>query len=90
MLGKLKSAIEGAEISQEQKEELLDYLKPAMREAGKEKPDKESAKQNLQKVSETMKNLKETTEAGKSLWQTGTEVFKAIAPWIGVATAFFG
>ena len=29
-------------------------------------------------------------EAGKTLWETGVEVFKAIAPWVGVATAFFG
>ena len=29
-------------------------------------------------------------EAGKPLWETGVEVFKAIAPWVGVATAFFG
>jgi hypothetical protein len=37
-----------------------------------------------------MKNLQETSEAAKGLWQTGAEIFKAIAPWLGVAVHFFG
>jgi hypothetical protein len=41
-------------------------------------------------VSETLKTLKDTTEAGKSLWQTGADIFKTVAPWLGVAVHFFG
>jgi len=77
-------------LSSAQKNELLDYLKPTQREASKDQPNKELMRANLKQVSETMKSLKKTTEAGKSLWTTGAEVFKAIAPWVGVATAFFG
>ena len=76
--------------SQEQQEEVLDYLRPAKREAGKPEPNKELVGQNLKQVSETMKILKDTTEAGKSLWKTGQEVFPTIAPWLGVAAKFFG
>jgi hypothetical protein len=90
LLEQLRGAIESSSLTADQKEELQDYLKAAKREAGKESPDKELIGKNLKNVGETMKNLKETTEAGKSLWQTGAEVFKAIAPWVGVATAFFG
>jgi pyruvate/oxaloacetate carboxyltransferase len=87
LLEQLRGAIAATDIATEQKEEMLDYLKSAQREAGKEQPDKELVGRNLKQVGETMKTLKETTEAGKSLWQTGTEVLKAIAPWLGAAAS---
>ncbi|MBE9180326.1 hypothetical protein IQ268_17325 [Oculatella sp. LEGE 06141] len=90
LLEQLEAAIKAASLSSAQQEELLDYLRPAKREAAKETPQKELVGQNLKQVSETMKTLKDTTEAGKSLWQTGAEIFKTVAPWIGVAAAFFG
>lgn len=90
LLEQLETAIKTSALNAVQQEELLDYLRPAKREAGKETPRKDLVKQNLEQVSETMKTLNETTEAGKSLWQTGTEIFKAVAPWVGVAAAVFG
>lgn len=90
LLEQLESAIKGSALSSAQQEELLDYLRPAKREATKETPQKELVGQNLKQVSETMKTLNDTTEAGKSLWQTGVEIFKTVAPWVGVAAAFFG
>jgi len=90
LLEQLRGAIATTDISAEQKEEMLDYLKSAKREVGKENPDKELVGRNLKQVGETMKMLKETTEAGKSLWQTGAEVFKAVSPWLGTATALLG
>ncbi|MGP1384338.1 MAG: hypothetical protein ACTS2F_12315 [Thainema sp.] len=90
LLDKLEAEIKGAAIDGAVRDELLDYLRPAKREAAKENPQKELVGQNLKQVSETIKTLQETSEAGKSLWQTGAEIFKAVAPWIGVAAAFFG
>ncbi|MEL6381204.1 MAG: hypothetical protein AAFQ89_01775 [Cyanobacteria bacterium J06626_18] len=90
LLEQLEKAVKGASIDPALQEELLDYLRPAKREAAKETPSKELVGQNLKQVSETLKTLKETTEAGQSLWQTGAEIFKTVAPWIGVAIAFFG
>ena len=90
LLEKLETAVRGAAIDAAVQEELLDYLRPAKREAGKETPNKSLVGQNLKQVSETLKTLNESTEAGKSLWQTGTEIFKTVAPWVGVALAFFG
>ena len=59
LLAQFQGAIEAA-VDSAVKEELVDCLKVAKR------------------------------EAGKTLWETGVEVFKAIAPWVGVATAFLG
>lgn len=90
LLAQLETAVQGATLAPEMQAELLDYLRPAKREAAKEDPNKELVGQNLKQVSATLNTLKETTEAGKSLWQTGAEVFKAVAPWVGVGIAFFG
>jgi sugar-specific transcriptional regulator TrmB len=89
-LENLETAVKASSLTQEQKDELLDYLRPAKREAAKEEGSKDLVGQNLKQVNETLKTVKETTEAGKSLWQTGQEVFKAIAPWLGVAAKFIG
>jgi hypothetical protein len=86
----LEAAIKAAKVEPAQQEELLDYLRPAKREAAKEGGSKESVGQNLKSVSETLKMMKDSTEAGKSLWQNGQEVFKAISPWLGVAANFIG
>jgi hypothetical protein len=87
LLEQLRGAIASTDIAAEQKEEMLDYLKSAKREAGKEQPDKELVGRNLKQVGETMKTLKDVNEAGKGLWQTGTEVFKAVSPWLGAAAS---
>jgi|GEM_PF-833575 len=90
LLEQLEAAVKGTSLDPALQEELLDYLRPAKREAAKENPSKELVGQNLKQVSETMKTLKDTSEAGKSLWQTGAEIFKTVAPWLGVAAAVFG
>jgi hypothetical protein len=90
LLGNLKGTIVSSGISDEQKEDLLDYLKAVTKEAGKDAPDKEFAKTNLKKMADGMKTLNDTSEAGKGLWKTGLDVFNAVAPWVGVAATFFG
>ncbi|NJM49053.1 MAG: hypothetical protein HC860_25190 [Alkalinema sp. RU_4_3] len=90
LLDGLMKAIAASGLTAEQQESLQDYLKPAKREAGKAEPDKGLIGQNLKNVGETMKELKETTEAGKSLWQTGVEVFKVVGPWVGLAAGLLG
>lgn len=89
-LENLETAVNASALTQEQKDELLVYLRPAKHEAAKEGASKDLVGQNLKQVNETLKTVKETTEAGKSLWQTGQEVFKAIAPWLGIAAKFIG
>ena len=90
LLAQLETAVKGSTLDPAQQEELLDYLRPAKREAAKETPSKELVGQNLKQVGDTLKILKDSTEAGKSLWQTGTDIFKTVAPWLGVAIHFFG
>lgn len=88
-LEQLEAAVKASAVDSAQQEELLDYLRPAKREAGKEAPNKELVGQNLKQVSETLKVLNDTTESGRKLWQTGAAVLKSVAPWLGVAIAFF-
>ncbi len=90
LLTQLQGAIEASRLDESVKEELADYLKVVKREAQKDTPNKDLMTGNLKQVGEVMKGLKETTEAGKSLWQTGGEVLKTIAPWLGVAASVFG
>jgi hypothetical protein len=89
-LQNLEAAVKTSALEQSQQEELLDYLRPAKREAAKEGGNKELVGQSLKEVSETLKMVKDSTEAGKSLWQISQEVFKTIAPWLGVAAKFIG
>ncbi|MBE9005906.1 hypothetical protein IQ259_12815 [Fortiea sp. LEGE XX443] len=89
-LENLETAVKAASLTPDEKDELLDYLRPAKREASKEEPNKDLVGQNLKQVNETLKTMKESTEAGKSLWQTGQEVFQAITPWLGVAAKLIG
>jgi hypothetical protein len=89
-LRSLETAVRSSLITQNEKDELLDYLLPAKREAAKEAGSKELVGQNLNQVNETLKKLNETSEAGKSLWQTGQSVFQAIAPWLGLAAKYIG
>jgi hypothetical protein len=89
-LESLEAAVKTSALKQSQQEEVLDYLRPAKREAAKDGGSKELVGQNLKQVSETLKMVKDSTEAGKSLWQTSQEVFKTISPWLGVAAKFIG
>ena len=89
-LENLETAVKASALPQEKKDKILAYLRPAKLEAAEEGGDKDLVGKNLKKVNETLKTVKETTETGKSLWQTGQEVFKSIAPWLGVAAKLIG
>jgi hypothetical protein len=89
-LENLEAAVIISALEQSQQEEVLDYLRPAKREAAKEGGSKELVGQNLKQVSETLKMVKDSTEAGKTLWKTSQEVFTVIAPWLGVAAQLIG
>jgi hypothetical protein len=90
LLEKLAGAIATSGIPEEQKKKMMVNLEAAKQEAEEKEPNKDLMGANLKKVGETMKSLKETTEAGKSLWQTGGEILKAIAPFVGMAMGLWG
>jgi hypothetical protein len=89
-LESLEAAVKTSALEQSQQETVLDYLRSAKREAAKEGGSKEFVGQNLKRVSETLKMVKDSTEAGKSLWKTSQEVFQTITPWLGIAATFIG
>lgn len=88
-LENLETAVNASALSQAQKDELLDYLRPAKRETSKEKANKDLIGQNLKSFNETLKTVKETTETSKTLWTTAQDVLKTIGPWLGVAAHFW-
>ncbi len=90
LLTELEAMVKATDLPPDRQEEALDYLKPAKREAAKENPDKNLIAQNLKQVGDALESANKATEAGKNLWQKGQEVFKAIAPWLGVASKFIG
>jgi tRNA C32,U32 (ribose-2'-O)-methylase TrmJ len=90
LLEKLAGAIATSGIPEEQKKKMMVNLEAAKQEAEEKEPNKDLMGANLKKVGETMKSLKETTEAGKSLWQTGGEILKAIGPFVGMAMGLWG
>lgn len=90
LLDRLMGAIAGSGITEDQKKKLTVNLEAAKQEAMEASPDKALMGANLKKVGTTLKELKETTEAGKSLWGTGVEVFRAIGPFVGLAAGFLG
>jgi hypothetical protein len=89
-LENLETAVKASALPQAQKDELLDYLRPAKRETSKENANKDLIGQNLKSFNETLKTVKETTETGKTLWTTAQDVLKTIGPWLGVAAHFWG
>jgi hypothetical protein len=90
LLEKLAGAIAASGIPEEQKKKMMVNLEAAKQEAEEKEPNKDLMGANLTKVGERMKSLKDMTEAGKSLWQTGGEILKTIGPWVGIAVSFFG
>jgi hypothetical protein len=90
LLERLETAVKASALDPAQQDELLDYLRPAKREAAKENGSKDLVGQYLKPVNESLKIMKDSTEAGKSLWNTGQEIFKAITPWLGMAAKFIG
>jgi hypothetical protein len=90
LLESLEVAVKAATMPENDAKEALGCLETAKREAGKENPDKEWAARNLKKMSETLETVNKATDTGKSLWQKGQEVFKAIAPWLGTAAKLIG
>jgi hypothetical protein len=90
LLESLETAVKASALNPAQQDELLDYLHPAKREAAKENGSKDLVGQYLKPVNESLKIMKDSTEAGKSLWNTGQEVFTAIAPWLGMAAKLIG
>jgi hypothetical protein len=69
---------------------LLEDLEVAKDEAEEKNANKDLIAQNLKKVSEALETVNKATDTGKSLWQKGQEVFKAIAPWLGSAAKLLG
>ena len=85
LLEELEAIVKTTDLPDSTKSKSLNCLQVAKDEVEEEKANKDLIASNLKRVSETLDTVNKTTDAGKSLWQKGQEVFKAIAPWLGSA-----
>lgn len=90
VLSELESMLTSSTLNVECKEELLDYLRPAKREAMKENPKKDLIGCNLKRICETLETLKDSSEAGKSLWSNVVDAMKVVSPWLGLGVGLIG
>jgi hydroxypyruvate isomerase len=90
LLEDLESIIKAANLPEKTISKSLNCLQVAKDEAEEKDANKDLIAQNLKKVSEALETVDKATDTGKSLWQKGQEVFKAIAPWLGTAAKLIG
>ncbi|HEY9859258.1 MAG TPA: hypothetical protein V6D16_07115 [Candidatus Obscuribacterales bacterium] len=84
LLEDLETTVKAAKLPADQEEEALDYLKSAKREAKQEDADKDTVAKSLKRVGDAIATADKATQ----LWDQAQEVFKNIAPWLGVAAKF--
>lgn len=90
LLEDLEAIVKAADLPEKMISKSLNCLQVAKGEAEEKNANKDLIAQNLKKVSEALETVNKATDTGKSLWQKGQEVFKAIAPWLGSAAKLLG
>jgi hypothetical protein len=90
LLEDLEAIVKVADLPEKTTSKSLNCLQVAKNEAEEKNANKDLIAQNLKKVSEALETVNKATDTGKSLWQKGQEVFKAIAPWLGSAAKLLG
>lgn len=90
LLEDLEAIIKAADLPEKMISKSLNCLQVAKDETEEKNANKDLIAQNLKKVSEALETVDKATDKGKSLWQKGQEVFKAIAPWLGTAAKLIG
>ncbi|WP_293071289.1 pentapeptide repeat-containing protein [Moorena sp. SIO4A5] len=83
----LDKLVQGAELPEDTKEEVIMYLGAAKKATEKEKPKKETVLANLESVAETLETASRKVDAGKTLWDKAKPIILQIADWFGAAAA---
>ncbi len=90
LVAQIETLLHGTNLAEEQKQKVLKHLGSVKEEAKDEKPDKDFAAKNLQRVTTVLKGASETVDAGSGLWEKVQAVVTKLIPWLGVAKNFFG
>ncbi|MBW4680350.1 MAG: hypothetical protein KME19_09565 [Microcoleus vaginatus WJT46-NPBG5] len=89
LLAQIEELLKTANLPEDQKGKATKFLAAAKEEAKEAEPDKDFIKNNLERVTKTIKATTETVSASKGLWKSITPIFVKLAPWLGVAASFF-
>ena len=84
----LEELFRSSSLPEAQTAKAIKHLEAAKEEVQEEKPDKDFAAKNLQRVTKVLKEAGETVEAGTSLWQEVKPILETVSPWLGVAASF--
>jgi tRNA U34 5-carboxymethylaminomethyl modifying enzyme MnmG/GidA len=90
LLTELETTVKASGINTTEQQKILNSVGAAKDEAQRQDADKDMVAKNLKRANETLEGLNKATDAGKSLWQKGQEVFGAIAPWLGAGAKLLG
>jgi hypothetical protein len=87
---KIEAAIQTTNLSQEEMKKAINYLNAAKQEAQESEPDKELVAKNLKRMGDTLKMANETTNAGKTLWETVQPMLAPLVDWLGLGKHLIG
>lgn len=90
LLAEFEVAVKASGVDAADQQKILNSVGSAKDEAQRDDADKDMVAKNLKRANETLEGLNKATDAGKSLWQKGQDVFVAIAPWLGVGAKLLG
>lgn len=91
LFAELEEQIQQSELPADLKDNTIKRLGACTAEAQEQEPNKQLAASNLKRVTETLTEASETSEAAKKLWSNIAPTVAKIGIWLGtVIEPFFG
>ena len=89
LIKQIEQLIKDSDLPESQKQEAIQYLRSAKKDAQEKEPDKDFIAKNLQRSTKIIKAASNTLEAGKGLWEKIEPIFGKLRIWLGVAIDYF-
>ena len=89
LIKQIEQLIKDSDLPESPKQEAIQYLRSAKKDAQEKEPDKDFIAKNLQRSTKIIKAASNTLEAGKGLWEKIEPIFGKLRIWLGVAIDYF-
>lgn len=89
LIKEIEQLIKDSDLPESQKQEAIQYLAFAKKDAQEKEPDKDFIAKNLQRSTKIIKAASNTLEAGKGLWEKVQPILGKLRIWLGVAIDYF-
>lgn len=89
-LSKIEQIIKSSALPIVDKDAALRHLETTKEEVNREKPNKGFAAESLQRVTEVLRNAKDSANSIQELVGRVKPIIEGLAPWFNVAKSFFG